>query len=94
MQAWKAGQGPVCPLKGRGAILQALTGKTPLAVEMDMAAVGASPESQGFSGSDLAAQIWHYAAVLAFCAEPLKTGYTSSAHALILVRCQAKLPHL
>ena len=48
---------PLPPPEGRGAILQALTRKTPLAVDVDVAAVGASPQCQGFSGADLAALV-------------------------------------
>ena len=48
---------PLPPPEGRGAILQALTRKTPLAVDVDVAAVGASPHCHGFSGADLAALV-------------------------------------
>ena len=48
---------PLPPPEGRGAILQALTRKTPLAVDVDVAAVGASPQCHGFSGADLAALV-------------------------------------
>ena len=48
---------PLPPAEGRGAILQALTRKTPLAVDVDVAAVGASPQCHGFSGADLAALV-------------------------------------
>ena len=48
---------PLPPPEGRGAILQALTRKTPLAVDVDMTAVGASPQCHGFSGADLAALV-------------------------------------
>lgn len=48
---------PLPPPEGRGAILQALTRKTPLAVDVDVEAVGASPHCHGFSGADLAALV-------------------------------------
>lgn len=48
---------PLPPPEGRGAILQALTRKTPLAVDVDVAAVGASSHCHGFSGADLAALV-------------------------------------
>ncbi len=48
---------PLPPPEGRGAILQALTRKTPLAVDVDVGAVGASPHCHGFSGADLAALV-------------------------------------
>lgn len=48
---------PLPPPEGRGAILQALTRQTPLAVDVDVAAVGASPHCHGFSGADLAALV-------------------------------------
>ena len=48
---------PLPPPEGRGAILQALTRKTPLAVDVDVGAVGASPQCHGFSGADLAALV-------------------------------------
>ena len=48
---------PLPPPEGRGAILQALTRKTPLAVDVNVAAVGASPQCHGFSGADLAALV-------------------------------------
>ncbi len=48
---------PLPPPEGRGPILQALTRKTPLAVDVDVAAVGASPHCHGFSGADLAALV-------------------------------------
>ena len=48
---------PLPPSDGRGSILQALTRRTPLAVDVDVRAVGASPACQGFSGADLAALV-------------------------------------
>ena len=48
---------PLPPPEGRGSILQALTRRTPLAVDVDVRAVGASPACQGFSGADLAALV-------------------------------------
>jgi len=66
---------PLPPPEGRGAILEALTRKTPLAVDVDVAAVGASPHCHGFSGADLAALVreacicalLHSSSVVAMC---------------------------
>lgn len=49
---------PLPPPEGRGAILQALTRKTPLAMDVDVVAVGSSAHCHGFSGADLAALVW------------------------------------
>jgi ribosome biogenesis ATPase len=48
---------PLPPPEGRAAILRALTRRTPLAPEVDLAAVGSSPRLAGFSGADLAALV-------------------------------------
>lgn len=42
---------------GRAAILQALTRATPLAADVDLAAIGTSAATEGLSGADLAALV-------------------------------------
>lgn len=48
---------PLPPPDGRAAILQALTRKTPLASDVDLAAVGTHPAAGNYSGADLAALV-------------------------------------
>ncbi|KAK9819384.1 hypothetical protein WJX81_005033 [Elliptochloris bilobata] len=48
---------PLPPPAGRAEILAALTRCTPLAPDVDLAAVGAGPRTAGFSGADLAALV-------------------------------------
>ena len=48
---------PLPPPDGRAAILATLTRKTPLAPEVDVAAIAASARCGGFSGADLASLV-------------------------------------
>jgi ribosome biogenesis ATPase len=54
---------PLPPPGGRAAILAALTRRTPLAPDVDLAALGAGPRTEGFSGADLAALVREAAVV-------------------------------
>ena len=55
---------PLPPADGRASILKALTRRTPLAPEVDLAPLASSPQLEGFSGADLKALV-HEASVLA-----------------------------
>jgi AAA+ lid domain len=48
---------PLPPPNGRVSILRALTRKTPLAPDVDLAAVGTHPAAGDYSGADLAALV-------------------------------------
>ena len=48
---------PLPPPAGRAEILGALTRRTPLAPGVELAAIGASARTAGFSGADLAALV-------------------------------------
>ena len=48
---------PLPPAAGRVAILRALARRTPLAPDVDLAAVGGGPRTEGYSGADLAALV-------------------------------------
>ena len=48
---------PLPPPSGRVSILRALTRKTPLAPDVDLAAVGTHPAAGDYSGADLAALV-------------------------------------
>ena len=54
------------------AILHALTRRTPLAPDVDLAAVALSPRTEGYSGADLAALV-REAAVLSLKVRSLHT---------------------
>ena len=66
---------PLPPTEGRLSILQALTRRVPLAAEVDLGLVGASPRLTGFSGADLAALVRDA------CVIALKEGMTAAAAA-------------
>jgi len=44
---------PLPDPKGRASILRTLVRKTPLAVDVDVSAIGESDQCEGFSGADL-----------------------------------------
>ena len=48
---------PLPPAAGRVAILKALTRRTPLAQDVDLAGIGSGPRTEGYSGADLAALV-------------------------------------
>lgn len=48
---------PLPPPDGRASILSALTRKVPLAPDVDIESLGASPHCDGYSGADLAAVV-------------------------------------
>ncbi len=61
---------PLPPPDGRASILRALVRRTPLAPDVDLAAVAADPAATNYSGADLTALL-REACVLALKARPL-----------------------
>ena len=65
---------PLPPPDGRVSILRALTRKTPLAPDVDLAAIGTHPAAGDYSGADLAALV-REACVLALKVQQYRNAY-------------------